>query len=151
MQKIGLVLPSLFNNLGIEDAVKLKFLRKKWNEIFSAPLRDYTYPKEIKEGFLYVTVASHAWLNELKLLKEEFLNRLIPYGIKDVEFKFGKIYNTRKKIETEVKTKNISEQQEQWINDILEKINDEEIRLVFKNLLRKHLANMNEIIKRRKS
>lgn len=151
MQRIGFVLPSLFNNLGIEDAVKLKFLRKKWDEIFSAPLGDYTYPKEIKEDFLYVTVNSHAWLNELKLLKEDFLKRLIPYGIRDVEFKFGRIYNPKQRSETNVKVKNMSDQQEQWINNIVEKVNDEEFRVILKNLLSKHLENMNEIIKRRKS
>lgn len=150
MQKIGFVLPYLFNNLGIEDAVKLKFLREKWEEIFSAPLREHTYPKDIKEGFLYVTVNSHAWLNELKLLKEDFLKKLIPYGIKDVEFRFGKIYNPKQRNETDVEITKISRQQEEWINDIVEKVNDEEIKLILKNLLRKHLENMNKIVKRRK-
>lgn len=147
MRKIGVVLPSLFNTLGIEDAVKLKLLRKKWGEIFSSPLRDYTYPKEIKEGFLYVVVSSHAWLNELRLLKDDFLKKLVSYEIKDVEFKFGRIYNSKRNNDINRKNINISKQQEQWINDIVKKVNDDEIRLVLKNLIRKNLENINGIIK----
>ena len=146
MQKIGYVLPSLFKNFGIEDAFKLKLLRKEWNEIFSSPLREHTYPKDIKEGFLYVTVNSHAWLNELRLLKEEFLKKVIPYGIKDVEFKFGRIYNPKKSNKADVKTTKISKEQEQWINDILEKVNDEEIKEILKNLLRRYFEHINAII-----
>ncbi len=147
MRQIGVVLPSLFNTLGIEDAVKLKLLRKKWSEIFSSPLRDYTYPKEIKEGCLYVIVSSHAWLNELKMFKEDFINKLFPYGIKDVEFKFGRIYNSKQKNNRDYENINISKQQEQWINDIVKKVNDDEMKLVIKNLIRKHLENINRIIK----
>lgn len=147
MRHIGVVLPFLFNNLGIEDAVNLKLLRKKWSEIFSSPLRDYTYPKELKGDCLYVVVSSHAWLNELKLFKADFITKLFPYGIKDVEFKFGKIYNSKQKNNRDYENISISKQQEQWINDIVKKVNDDEMKLVIKSLIRKHLENINTIIK----
>lgn len=147
MEKIGVFLPSFLNNLGITEAVKVKFLRKKWKDIFSEPLSEYTYPKEIKEGILYVTVTSHAWLNELRLLKEDFLTKLIPYEIRDVEFKFGKIFPSRQKNIKDEKINKISKQQEQWISNIIEKVEDEEIKILLKNLMEKHLKKMNEKIK----
>lgn len=146
MQHIGGVLPFLFNSLGIEDAVNLKLLRKKWSEIFSSPLRDHTYPKEIKGDCLYVVVSSHAWLNELKLFKADFIAKLFPYGIKNVEFKFGKIYNSKQK-NRDYENITISKHQEQWINDIVKKVNDDELKLVIKSLIRKYLENINTRIK----
>lgn len=147
MQSIGNILPSLLNNLAIEEAVKLKFLRKKWREIFSPPLVDHIYPKEIREGLLYVSVNSHTWLNELKLLREDFLKKLIPYGIKDVEFKFGKIRSIEQNYENKNKVKTLSTQQQVWINDVVKEVNDEEMRTIIKNLVTKYLETINGKIK----
>lgn len=145
MQRIGQVLPSLFNNFGIEEAVVLKFLRKKWNDIFGCPVKEHTFPKDLKNGLLYVTVNSHAWLAQLMLLKDEFIKKLHVYGIKEVEFCFGRIYRNQKEKREEKEIPALSSQQQEWIKDITKNIRDEEIRTTAESLLKKYLLFINQI------
>jgi|AFSR01.1.fsa_nt_gi predicted nucleic acid-binding Zn ribbon protein len=145
MERIGFLLPSLFNNLGIEDAVVLKLIKNKWFEIFNTPLSEHTYPKELKEGKLLVIVNSHAWLNELKLIKEEFIKRLSQYGIKEVAFKFGKIYKNNR-CDEKKQNLQLSQEQKLWISEIVKKIKDDEMKSVMENLIKKYIVYVNEKI-----
>lgn len=146
MHKIGQILPSLFNKIGIEEAVKLKFLQKKWMGIFDAPINEHTWPKNLKEGTLYVTVDSHIWLAELKLLKETFLNKVKSYDISDVEFRYGRIYRRNCKNTEHRTTFNISEYQKNWIIELTGKIKDEEIKNLTENVIKKSLIFLNNSI-----
>ncbi|WP_353683677.1 DUF721 domain-containing protein [Thermodesulfovibrio sp. 3907-1M] len=145
MERIGQVLPTLFNNFGIEEAVSLKFLRKRWNDLFGCPVKDHTFPKDLKNGVLYVVVNSHAWLSQLILLKDEFIKKLHVYGIKDVEFCFGRIYRNQKEKEEEREITGLSAQQREWMEDITKNIRDEEIRTTAEELLKKYLLFINQI------
>jgi len=139
MQRVGKILPSLFGNYGIEDAVLLKFLRKSWNDIFTPPVSEHSFPKELKNGTLFVTVNSHLWLTQLKLLKDEFLKQLRSYGVKDIEFRFGRIYrNQKEKIEKE-NAMSLSSEQQEWLKDIIKNIKDSEIRIITESLIKKYL------------
>ncbi len=143
MQKLGIILPSLFNNLGVEVAVKLKLLQENWAKIFEDPIRKHTYPKDIKENILLVSVNSSAWLNELIMLKEEFLKKLSPYGIRDVNFKFGRVFRKEFSKMTKRETKKISDEQKDWINDILKGVKNDEIKGMMHNLMTKYLIYIN--------
>lgn len=147
MYKLGKILPSIFEKLGIDDGVKLRFLRKKWGEIFSAPITEHTYPREIKGEVLYVNVNSHAWLSELRLMKDEFLKKLYPYGISNVEFRFGRIYNQKEKLTDSKSCVSLSNQQSKLIDQILEKIHDEEIKKVLKDAMIKHFYHVNKTLR----
>lgn len=74
-KKIGKILPYLLNDFGIDSAVTLKFIRKKWGEIFDFSITEHTFPKNLKDGILQVTVNSHTWLVQLSLLKDEFIKK----------------------------------------------------------------------------
>ncbi|MCS7163766.1 MAG: DUF721 domain-containing protein [Thermodesulfovibrio sp.] len=148
MQRIGEILPSLCIGLGIEDAIKLKFLRKKWSEIFNPPLTEYSFPKDLKDGVLFVNVNCHLWLSQLKLLKEEFLKKLHPYGVKDVEFRFGRVYKTHTKNKKEDSQKELSPEQQHWILEILKKIKDNEMKTVTESLMKKYLIFTETVEKR---
>lgn len=147
MQKIGSLLPDLFNEIGIEDAVKLKFLRKKWFDIFSGPISVHTYARELKAGKLIIIVDSHAWLNELKLMTEPFLAKLSPFGVENIEFKFGKIRRNEIISGNKFFESKISSSQQQWINEIMERVKDEEVRLSLENAIKKQFFYLNEKFK----
>lgn len=144
MLKIGNILPYLYSDLGIEDAVKLKFLRKKWNSIFTHPLTEHTFPKDLKNKTLTVTVNSHIWLNELHLLKEDFLKKLHPYGIDNVEFRFGRISRNRPEKEKKHDV-SLSKEQEEWMNQTLKKIKDGDMKSITESLMKKYLVFINQI------
>ncbi len=144
MLKIGNILPSLFCNLGIEDAVRLKFLREKWNSIFSHPITEHTFPRDLKNKTLIVTVNSHAWLNELNLLKEDFVKKLHSYGIENVEFRFGRIYKNMAQTDKKHNV-SLSKEQKEWMNQTLKKIKDDEIKSITESMIKKYLVFINQI------
>ncbi len=145
MEKIGQVLPALLNNFGIEEAVSLKFLRKRWDDLFGCPVKEHTFPKDLKNGVLYVVVNSHVWLSQLILLKDEFVKKLHIYGIKDVEFCFGRIYRNQKEKSKEKEITGLSQEQQEWMEDITKNIKDEEIRTTAEALIKKYLFFINQI------
>lgn len=144
MMRVGQILPSLFSEFGIEDAVTLKFLRKNWSCLFNPPMTEHTFPKDLKNGILVVTVNSHAWLAHLKMLKDEFLKKLHPYGIKDMEFRFGRIYK-KEKLNGEGDTPELTPEQQDWMKDIIKNIKDDEIRATTESLIKKYLLFINQI------
>ncbi|MCS7215454.1 MAG: DUF721 domain-containing protein [Thermodesulfovibrio sp.] len=145
MKRVGEILPLLCSDIGIEDAITLKLLRKSWNDIFNNPLNKHTFPKDLKEGTLFVLVNSHLWLTQLRLLKDEFLKELQSYGIKNIEFRFGRIFRKQKENkEIDYATK-LSSQQQEWINDIVKRIKDIEVRIAMESLIRKYLLSNREI------
>lgn len=127
MQKIGSILPYIFKELEIEEAVKLKYLRKNWTNIFDYPISNHTFPRDLKDGILTVAVNCHTWLNELILRKNEFLDRFRQFGIKSVEFRYGRVPK-KTKINNKEKTVSLSSSEEEWIRGIVSNFKDSEIR-----------------------
>lgn len=148
MEKIGKILPYLLNDFGIDSAVTLKFIRKKWGEIFDFSITEHTFPKNLKDGILQVTVNSHTWLVQLSLLKDEFIKKLSPYGIKDVEFCFGRIYRTQRVKNEKDEPMSLTLHQQEWLKNITENIKDSEIKTTAESILKKYLIYTNQMLKR---
>ncbi len=87
------LLNSLFRDLGIAERMRIESLRRKWCDIFAEPLSIHTAPAELKNDILVIAVDSPAWLQHLKFLKKEMAQKLAGYGIKDIRFKLGRVYN----------------------------------------------------------
>lgn len=92
MEKIYSVLNSIFQDLGLEDKLKIEILKNNWMIIFDKPLSHHTLPVDLKNEVLLINVDSPVWLEQLSFLKQEFLNKLQPYSIKDIRLKLGRVY-----------------------------------------------------------
>ncbi len=145
MQRIGQILPCLLSDCGIENAVTLKFLRKNWNSIFGFPIAEHAFPKEFKNGILFVTVNSHSWLTQLNLLKDEFIAKLHAYKVKDIEFRFGRIYINQKEKIYKQHNLTLSSEQELWLRDITKNIKNNDIKQTMESLIQKYLLFVNQI------
>ncbi|MFA5353354.1 MAG: DUF721 domain-containing protein, partial [Thermodesulfovibrionales bacterium] len=76
--------------------MRLESLQADWNRIFGEPLSAHTCPVEIRDAELLVHVDSPAWLNQLKFFRDEMINKLRPYGIREIRFKRGSLYQNRR-------------------------------------------------------
>lgn len=101
MKKVGSLLSSTLKALGIEEGMRLRTIQKEWSSIFAEPLSLHTCPVEIKDGDLLVNVDSPVWLQQLKFLKQDILERLKPYGVKDIRLKHGRLYRYRQRASDE--------------------------------------------------
>jgi hypothetical protein len=91
MKRIGPLLSGIFSDLGIGDRMKLEKLRREWLGIFHEPMSVHTFPSEIKDGELLITVDSPIWLQQLGFFKRDILTKLVGFDIKSVRFRHGRI------------------------------------------------------------
>lgn len=98
MKRIGNLISPLVAGLGLEEAMRFEQIRKEWSGIFREPLSLHMFPCSLKHGELLITVDSPVWHQQLIFLKSEILKNVIPYGVKDVRFRIGKVQTKTKEI-----------------------------------------------------
>ena len=144
MKKVGNLLSGIFRDLGIGDAVKLETLRGEWLRIFREPMSLHTFPSEIKDGDLLITVDSPVWLQQLGFFKQEFPAKLSFYDIKSVRFRHGRIPRDRgalsgtdgraERPERELRGAEIA-----WIDETVSNIGDDELKETVRKAIEKAL------------
>jgi hypothetical protein len=136
MKKVGSLLSSIFNNLGIEDKIKLNSMQRQWHSLFNEPLSLHTYPVKIKDGELTINVDSPAWLAQLKFFRQDIIRKLHTYSISSVAFKIGRVYSRGFKDSmgqvlkgTEPSNPRPLESPEiEWINETVSTVSDSELQ-----------------------
>lgn len=91
LQKAGSVLESLAKEIGIDGALRLHNIRDHWANVFKKPLSLHSYPSSLIGNNLFVNVDSPVWLQEINFLRPELLEKLRPFGVKDIRFRLGKV------------------------------------------------------------
>ncbi|MCR4440157.1 MAG: DUF721 domain-containing protein [bacterium] len=70
------VLDELLRNLGIEKRVKEQMAIALWPQAVGERIAQVSTPVRIRDGILFVRVASSTWRNELVFHKREILKRV---------------------------------------------------------------------------
>lgn len=92
LQPVNVLLNSLFRNLGISDRIRLEALRRQWRTIFAGSLSLHTAPVELKASKLVIAVDSPAWLQHLKFLNKEILDKIASHHIRNIQFRLGSVH-----------------------------------------------------------
>jgi predicted nucleic acid-binding Zn ribbon protein len=74
--RVGAVLSQVLEKHGVQKQVKRLSLLELWPEVVGAKLAAVTRVKGVDEDALVVEVRSSAWIMELSLMKERFLERV---------------------------------------------------------------------------
>ena len=98
MERIGSVLFSALKDLNIEERVAFESLRQRWHTLFHEPLSLHISPIAFRDGELVINVDSPAWLQQVKFLKKEILERLGDLQVKDIRFRHGKVYGAFRQV-----------------------------------------------------
>lgn len=148
MKSVGSLLSSVLKNLGIEDKIALGSLQREWRNLFNAPLSIHTYPVDIKNGELAINVDSPAWLAQLKFFKHDMIKKLHAYGIKEIRFKHGTVYqksgqgaNGKRQNDFGQKFKPISRSDLEWIDETVSTIADTELKEDIKRAIERALRS----------
>jgi hypothetical protein len=134
MEPIGTIFNRIVRDIGLENARKINVIRKKWAELVGEVISNHAYPETLKGDMLILTVESPQWMHHLTFYKDEIITRLNTLGIKRVNFRLGKLpvyTNTT----TKVKEIPLTENDKEYVNDILKDIKDDELRERLKRLL----------------
>jgi hypothetical protein len=130
VKRADFLLFPLVKDLGIESSMRLMEIKKNWHNLFNEPLSSHMSPCKLFEGEMLLNVDSPVWLQELNYLKKDIIEKLSPYGIRDIRLKLGKV---SKRIESEgsskgMRIKKLTPEELSYIDKTASQIDDEELR-----------------------
>ena len=70
------VLPGVLEKLGVSRQIKRMEVLELWPEIVGDQLAEVTRAKGVSDATLFVEVRNSAWLMELSMMREDFLERV---------------------------------------------------------------------------
>jgi predicted nucleic acid-binding Zn ribbon protein len=76
MEKIGKILDSIIQTLGLSKKIEEGKAMARWEEAVGPEISRHTMPVKIRDSKLFVQVNSASWKNELMFLKENILHKL---------------------------------------------------------------------------
>jgi hypothetical protein len=146
-ERVGAILKPLLTRLSLEDKITLSRLRREWSQVFGDPLSRHTGPAEIDKGTLVIAVDTPVWLQQLKFFRQEMLEKLNGYGIRDIRFRLGRVYRNNPDSGqaggdakgADRKTEP-SESDLRWIDETLTPVDDEDVREALRRALKKSLT-----------
>jgi predicted nucleic acid-binding Zn ribbon protein len=68
--------------LGVEGAVELAAVKKRWPDIVGAEAAGHCWPLSLQDGTLTVVADHNAWGSELRILSAHILRRLGSGGLR---------------------------------------------------------------------
>ncbi|MBI3398202.1 MAG: DUF721 domain-containing protein [Deltaproteobacteria bacterium] len=95
LSRIGDILDIPFSTSGFDKVVKGLFISRIWRKTVGPTIAKKTIPLKLAGKTLYVTVATSTWLEELKYLKGDIINKinneLQEQAVEEIVFRLGKI------------------------------------------------------------
>ncbi len=142
-QKIRSILEGTLKSLEIDVPLKSYSILGAWKEIVGESVALHTQPRIIRNRILFIDVSHPTWIQQLQFLKPTLLEKINNFlgesHIEDIRFKLGKISPT---IPSPSKTPMLEDEKLDQgtlnrIENLVQKINDEEIRKELREVLMK--------------
>lgn len=138
------IISPILRESGLEEGVRFNLIKHRWDELFREPLSLHLYPVNLKDGELLVNVDSPVWLQEVTIHKEELLNVLKPFCVRDIRFRLGRIGFRRENIRSKKKgdkgpKRELTPQFLRFINDTISPVKDDELKEAIRATMEKSL------------
>jgi hypothetical protein len=128
---------------GIYAYHMLARLKEHWAESVGDRMKELSFPYKFRNGTLYIAVTDSIWLSEIKLLKNEILEKINSTNpeVVDIHFKLTdyKINSLPPKEEETIKERVLSERELRNIEETAGIIKDKELREIFRGAMSKSL------------
>ncbi len=91
IENIGDILGKLVKDLNMDKKMKVFKIFNHWEDIVGQQIAEKSKPEKLKDGILFVSVASSTWANELNLMSQQLILKVNSFTglkvIKDIRFK----------------------------------------------------------------
>jgi hypothetical protein len=134
MQHAGGILKRLIRDYGLEAGLALSVIQKQWQKLVGDTISAHTFPDFFKGGTILIIVDTPQWMHHLSFYKQDILNKLRPYKVKDLRFKLGRLPEREGSREA-VNHAPLSEDEERFIEETIENLEDDGLKLRFRTLL----------------
>lgn len=142
---INEVLGALFHDMKIESRMEHVMLHKVWQQAVGEQIANNTAPANVRNGVLFVNVASSVWMQQLNFLRDQILEKLNARlsnksQLKEIRFKIGVLPQSFSKVSAEP-LPSLSEQEREQVAHETASISDPELRDIFQGVISAHLRN----------
>lgn len=140
-QSIRSILEKTLKNLEIDIPLKTYSILGAWNEIVGESVAVQSQPRTIRNRILFLDVSHPTWMQQLQFLKPTLLEKVNTFLgeplIQDIRFKLGKISTpTPAPSKTDLwRREDLDEGTLKRIEELLQKIEDGEVRKTLKDVL----------------
>lgn len=90
---VGAILTQLLRDLGLEPRLREQRVFEVWAEAVGEPIARHVQPAAIRDGVLFLTVDTSAWMQQLQFMKEllraQLNQKLGGELVREVFFKLG--------------------------------------------------------------
>lgn len=126
MERADSALSQLIRDLGMESALRLHRIKARWDSLFGEPLSLHIYPSRLDKGQLLVNADSPAWLQQTSFYKADMLEKLGPFGVKDIRLRIGPV--RRRPPRQSPRERPLPEAGGPFVEDLLRTVHDGELR-----------------------
>jgi hypothetical protein len=135
LERADSALSRLVREMGMENALRLHRIKARWDDLFGEPLSSHIYPARLEGGQLLVNADSPAWLQQTSFFKAGIIEKLCPFGVKDVRLRMGAV--RRRQAGRTPRERPLSEADSSFIEDLLRSVRDEDLKESIRRALRK--------------
>lgn len=140
MEKISNAFDEIIRDLGLEKAVAVERIRKKWKAIIGETISIHTSPSFINHGQLIIHVDSPEWLHELQFHQGAILSKLKPFGINKIRLKLGRIELPPQRSRTKRPARGLTVREMDFIEDTTADIDNDLLKERIKKAIEKSLG-----------
>ncbi len=143
LQPIRSVLETTLKSLEIDVPLKSYSILGAWNEIAGTTVAAHSQPRSIRNHILFIDVTHSTWMQQLQFLKPTLLEKVNAFLgetlIQDIRFKVGKVLpRTPSSSSKDLRgQEDLGEETLKRIEEIIQKIEDREVRRALKDVLMK--------------
>lgn len=135
------LLGSILRGTPAELRLKEGRIWEVWDEAIGKKIAAHAQPVAFREGTLTVHVDSGPWLQQLTYLKKDLIAKvneaLDEDLVKELHMKAGKVKSAAPKPQQAVKRRKLSEDEQAWIKEQAQAVDDPELRAVFERLIKR--------------
>jgi hypothetical protein len=140
LKSIRSILESTLKGLELDGQVKAYSIWGAWKQIVGESVASQAQPRMIRNKILFVDVSHSAWIQQLQFLKTTLLEKINAFLgeplIQDIRFHLGKISSSLPlSMEEGWQGERLDEATAKRIEELLQKITDDETRKVLRRVL----------------
>ncbi len=145
MERIGSLLLSSFDNLGLRERIAYDAVRRDWHALCGQPLSLHTFPADLRSGILTLNVDSPLWLRQVTLLKGELRGRLQAYDVVEVRSRLGRVSPKGRfepadaDLAETAHGRTLSDEDLTWLTETVSAVHDGDLKLVLRDTIAKAL------------
>jgi len=145
VEKASHALSPLLKRLGLAAGVRLGRIRSEWDSLFGPTLSAHMSPSRLAEGELLVNVDQPIWMQQLTFHKRQIVEKLRPYGVKEVRFRIGRIYRTKTPGPAVRESAELSTEDAAFVETLLSGVGDENLKKAIRSAAEKSMRFLPEV------